>query len=86
MTALIRPIVALQDHLGNQHDLHVAAGLARAFATSASLTDAEARSIGKFIDHLDLGVDRLGRSLASTWGPITAPSYRRGLGRAIARL
>ena len=35
-TALIRPVVALQDHLGDQHDQHVAGLLARAFATSTS--------------------------------------------------
>ncbi len=86
VTALIRPIVALQDHLGSQHDQHVAGLLAREFLTSRTLTDAQAKSIGKFIDHLDQGVERLGRSFGSTWRPIAASSYRRALGRAIARL
>ncbi len=85
-TALIRPVVAVQDHLGTQHDLHVAGLLARELATSTTLSGAQAKSIAKFVDHLDLGVERLGRTFGSTWRPIAASSYRRGLGRAIARL
>ena len=85
-TALIRPVVAIQDHLGTQHDLHVAGSLAREFAASTSLTDAQAKSIEKFIGHLDQGVLRLGKTFGSTWRPIAAPGYRRALGRAIARL
>lgn len=85
-TALIGQVVALQDHLGDQHDLHVAGSLAREFAASTALTDVQARSIAKFVDHLDQGVLRLGRTFGPTWRPIAAPSYRRSLGRAIARL
>ncbi len=44
-TALIRLVVALQDHLGDQHDQHVAGLLARAFATSTKLTGAQAKAI-----------------------------------------
>ncbi len=83
---LIRRMVALQDHLGDQHDQHVAAVLAREFAMSATLTAAQAKSISRFVAHLDRGVDGLGRTLGSTWRPIVAASYRRALGRAIARL
>jgi CHAD domain-containing protein len=85
-TALIRPVVALQDHLGTQHDLHVAALLAREFVTSAAPPDAQGKAIGKFVDHLDQGVERLRTTFETTWRPIAAASYRRGLGRAIARL
>ena len=85
-TALIRPVVALQDHLGDQHDQHVAGVLARTFATSTALTDGEAKAIARFVRDLDGGVGRLGRSFGTAWRPIVAPSYRRGLGRAIARL
>jgi CHAD domain-containing protein len=85
-TALIRPVVRLQDHLGSQHDQHVASEMARAFATSAALTDAQAKSIARFVDHLDRGVGRLGVTLPASWRPIAAPAFRRGLGRAIARL
>ncbi len=85
-TALIRPVVALQDHLGDQHDQHVAGELARTFGTATALTQGQARSIVTFVEHLDGGVERLGRSFGTTWRPIAAPSYRRGLGRALARL
>jgi CHAD domain-containing protein len=85
-TALIRPVVRLQDHLGSQHDQHVASEMARAFATSTALTEAQAKSIARFADHLDGGVARLGVTLPATWRPLAAPSYRRALGRAIARL
>jgi CHAD domain-containing protein len=85
-TALIRPVVALQDQLGNQHDLHVASGLARAYLASVTLADPQVRAITKLVAHLDLGVDRLGRTLGTTWRPIVDPGYRRALGRAIARL
>ena len=85
-TALIRPVVALQDHLGNQHDRHVAGLLAREFAASTALTEAQARCVAAFVDHLDQGVVRLGKRFGPTWRPIAAPDYRRGLGRAIARL
>jgi CHAD domain-containing protein len=79
-------VVALQDHLGDQHDQHVAGLLAREHATSATLTSLQARSVAKLVDHLDQGVERLSRTVGSTWRPIAAPSYRRGLGRAVARL
>jgi hypothetical protein len=59
--------------------------LAREFAASSTLTDAQAKSMAKFIDHLDQGVARLGRTFGSAWRPIGAASYRRSLGRAIAR-
>ena len=85
-TALIRRIVALQDHLGDQHDAHVVAELARGFATTTSLTDAQQKAIGRFVDRLDADVERLRVTLGRTWRPIAAPSYRRALGRAIARL
>ena len=85
-TALIRQVVALQDHLGDQHDQHVAAVLAREFASSTTLTRAQEKVIAKFVAHLDLGVERLGRTFGSTWRPVADPSFRRSLGRAIARL
>jgi len=85
-TALIRQAVALQDHLGDQHDHHVAGSLAREVATSTSLTQAQGKAVGRFVDHLDHSVERLGRTLGPTWRPLAAVAYRRGLGRAITRL
>jgi len=84
-TALIRPVVALQDHLGDQHDQHVASELAREFVTSSTLTAAELKAIGLFTTYLDQDVERLRRTIRSTWPPIVGSRYRRSLGRAIAR-
>ena len=86
-TALIRPVVALQDHLGDQHDEHVASEMAREFVASgsSSLTAAELKAIGLFTSHLDQDVERLRRTIRSTWPPIVGSRYRRSLGRAIAR-
>ena len=86
-TQLIRTVVALQDHLGDQHDRHVAAMLARDFATTdGSLSKHELRSIHRFIRELDDGVEQSGRAFLPAWRALAAPDYRRRLGRAIARL
>ncbi len=85
-TPLIRSVVALQDHLGDQHDQHVAAVLARAYLADASPTGAELDAVEGFVGALDRRVERLHRTLDRAWQPIEAASYRRGLGRAIARL
>lgn len=84
---LIRPVVTLQDHLGAQHDLHVAATLARDFAASApALTGHEQRSIERFVHTMDAGVVRLGSSFGRTWRSVVEPAYRLRLGRGLARL
>jgi CHAD domain-containing protein len=86
-TPLIGTVVALQDHLGLQHDLHVAALLARDFAAGpGTLSSHEVESIERFVRHLDAGVGRYGRLLAPTWRSVAASAYRRRLGRALARL
>jgi CHAD domain-containing protein len=83
---LIAPIVALQDHLGRQHDLHVAAEIAREFAAGMTPARIEIVALDRFVRDLDAGVDRLGRSLARVWRPIGSAEYRRRMGRALARL
>jgi CHAD domain-containing protein len=85
-SALIRPVVALQDRLGDQHDLHVAAELARAGFGTLAKTRQQERAIAKLIAELDEDVARLGRGVGRTWRPIVDPRYRRALGAAIARL
>jgi len=86
-TQLIRRVVALQDHLGAQHDLHVAATLARDVASGpATLSSHEIAAIGRFVRSLDDGVGRLGQTFGRTWRPLVAPDYRRRLGRALAHL
>jgi CHAD domain-containing protein len=86
-TPLIRQVVVLQDHLGTQHDLHVAGTLARDVAAGqAALSSHEKASIDRFVHHVDDGVLRLGRTFARTWRPLVSPDYRRRMGRALARL
>jgi CHAD domain-containing protein len=85
-THLIRGVVALQDHLGNQHDLHVAATLAHEFASRPPLSGHELKSIERFVRELDESVERSLRSFVPIWRPFVAPAYRRRLGRALARL
>ena len=86
-TPMIRHVVALQDHLGTQHDLHVAATLARDMGAGApTLSKHELASIDRFAHQLDAGAVRLGRSLGRRWRPLVAPEYRRRLGRGLARL
>ena len=57
--ALIGPVVALQDHLGVQHDLHVAATLAREFVVRVRRrSERERKSIERFVRELDEGVEQ----------------------------
>jgi CHAD domain-containing protein len=84
--SLIRSVIALQDALGDIHDQQAAAWLARSFLESSESTAREAASIVRFIERLDRNVDQVGRSLGTTWRLVVAPSFRRRLGRAIARL
>ena len=83
---LVREVVALQDQLGTQHDHVVAASLAREYLASADLTHAQKTAIATFVDRLDRSVERMRKAVGSTWRPVADPSYRRSLGRALARL
>lgn len=85
-TALIRPVVALQDHLGAIHDHDVAAEAARLFLTRTPPDRDAAKAIARFLEALDEGVARGRRTIDRTWRPVAAPDYRRALGRALARL
>jgi CHAD domain-containing protein len=85
---LVSRIVAVQDHLGDLHDLHVAAELARALAAdpTVELSRSQQAAIGRFVGHLDHRVERLRATAGPTWREVTGASYRRSLGRALARL
>jgi CHAD domain-containing protein len=83
---LIEPIVALQDHLGDQHDLHVAAMRSREFAAAAgTVPRREAAELDRFVRHLEERVDRHHRRFDRVWQPIVTPRYRARLGRALNR-
>jgi CHAD domain-containing protein len=94
--ALIGQVVALQDHVGVLHDMHVAATLAGEVASGAAgahgamgaiaPTSRQASAIDRFARHLDERTLHLQRTLGPTWRPLVAPDYRRRLGRGLARL
>jgi CHAD domain-containing protein len=86
-TSLIGQVVALQDHIGVLHDVHVTATLAREVATGATApTSQQARAIDRFVRHFDERTLHLQRTLGPTWRPLVASDYRRRLGRGLARL
>lgn len=82
---LIDPVIGVQDHLGDQHDLHVAATRTREFAAAATASRHEAAELDRFVRDLDRRVDRYGRRFGRAWQPIVMPSYRARLGRALIR-
>jgi len=85
-TELIRRVVVLQDHLGDIHDLHASAALARSFAADdGHLRPGQRTAIERFAVAQDLRVERLRRRLGPAWRGVADPEYRRGLGRALAR-
>ena len=84
-TELIRRVVVLQDHLGDIHDLHAAAGLARETAASrCGPAVVEPRAIERFAVAQDARVERLRRRLGPAWRGVADAEYRRGLGRSLA--
>ncbi|MFN8631122.1 MAG: CHAD domain-containing protein [Chloroflexota bacterium] len=85
-SALIRPVVALQDRLGDLHDLNGTAELARAALEAGSMAKAQDRAIRKLIAELDEDVARLGKGVGRAWRPVADPRYRRALGQMLARL
>ena len=85
-TGLLRRVVALQDHLGDIHDLHGAALLARDAGTAVvGFGRAERVATARFERHLDVRVARLRGGMGPTWRRLSGTGYRRDIGRAIAR-
>ena len=85
---LVERVVALQDALGALHDADVAAARARAFLTAqaAGLPAPTIEAVGRYLSSREREVARLRRSLPVAWRPIVAPTFRRGLGRAVSTL
>jgi CHAD domain-containing protein len=86
-TSLLRRVIALQDHLGDIHDLHGAAMLARdAGKGVVGIGRQERTAVARFERNLDGRTARLQREIGPTWRRVSGASYRREIGRAIARL
>ncbi len=85
-TSLLRRVVALQDLLGDIHDLHGAAMLARDAGKGViGIGRQERTAVARFERNLDGRTARLQRDIGPTWRRVSGASYRREIGRAIAR-
>jgi CHAD domain-containing protein len=85
-TSLLRRVVALQDNLGDIHDLHGAAMLARDAGKGViAIGRQERTAVARFERNLDRRTARLQRDIGPTWRRVSGASYRREIGRAIAR-
>jgi CHAD domain-containing protein len=86
-TELIRRVVTLQDQLGDIHDLHAAAVLARETAGAASdLRPAQRTAVERFAASQDARVERIRRRIGPAWRGVSDAEYRRLLGRSLAHL
>jgi len=85
-TLLLRRVVALQDRLGDIHDLDGAAALARQFDPGAGRRSRlERAAADRFARRLVARTDRIRRDLGPTWRAVSGSGYRRTLGGALAR-
>ena len=85
---LIKPVVALQDHVGALHDADVAAARARALLveSSARLSPPERAAVARYLESRERELSRLRRTAHRPYGTIAAPTFRRRLARIVAAL
>jgi CHAD domain-containing protein len=85
---LIAKVTALQDHLGLLNDADVAASMARTFLVehAGDLSGIESAGIGRYLVSREREVARLRRSVGPAWRGVAGISFRRTLGRVVARL
>jgi CHAD domain-containing protein len=85
---LIARVTALQDHLGLLNDADVAASMARTFLVehAGDLSGLESAAIGRYLVSREREVARLRRSVGPAWRGVAGISFRRALGRVVARL
>lgn len=85
---LIKPVVALQDHVGALHDADVAAARARALLVESSsrLTPGERAALARYLESRERELSRLRRTAHRPYGTIVAPTFRRRLARIVAAL
>ena len=85
---LIKPVVALQDHVGALHDADVAAARARALLVESSsrLTPGERAAVARYLESRERELSRLRRTAHRPYGTIVAPTFRRRLAGIVAAL
>jgi CHAD domain-containing protein len=86
--SLIKRVVALQDHLGELNDAHVAADLARGWLLDqgARVPDGTVQAIAHYIASREAAITRLRGGLGAAWEPLTAEDFRRDLAASLAPL
>ena len=84
---LIARVTALQDHLGLMNDADVSGSLARTFLVehAGELSALESAAIGRYLVSREREVARLRRTVGPTWRGVAGVTFRRGLGRVVAR-
>jgi CHAD domain-containing protein len=85
---LIVRVTALQDHLGLMNDADVSASMARTFLVehAGDLSGLESAAIGRYLVSREREVARLRRSIGAPWRGVAGITFRRTLGRVVARL
>ena len=85
---LIARVTVLQDHLGLMNDADVSASMARTFLVehAGDLSPLESASIGRYLVSREREVARLRRTIGAPWRGVAGVTFRRTLGRVVARL
>ena len=85
---LIARVTALQDHLGLMNDANVSASMARTFLVehAGDLSGLESAAIGRYLVSREREVARLRRTIGAPWRGVAGVTFRRTLGRVVARL
>ena len=85
---LIARVTALQDHLGLMNDADVSASMARTFLVehAGELSPLESAAIGRYLVSREREVARLRRTIGAPWRGVAGVTFRRTLGRVVARL
>ena len=84
---LIARVTALQDHLGLMNDADVASSMARTFLVehAGELSPLEGAAIGRYLVSREREVARLRRTIGAPWRGVSGVTFRRTLGRVVAR-
>ena len=85
---LIARVTALQDHLGLMNDADVASSMARTFLVehAGELSPLEGAAIGRYLVSREREVARLRRTIGAPWRGVSGVTFRRTLGRVVARM
>jgi triphosphatase len=85
----IETLIALQDHIGELHDVDVTIGLLRDFlmrASQASTNPAAMEPVGEYLKRKEARLRSLRRTLKRPWKRVAGKRLRATLARAVARL